>query len=217
MNSGTAATQQHEDNPHRSRRRFLTGLLALASSGAAAGAVAFPAHILAKNTALALPANFVAGTLVRVSGTTLVISVPGYSPDQVTVSVTPATEICRRGCRNGGPLPQLGDRVEAGTYSGPAGARIANWVVANSLVSMGTITNISGNAVTIAPMSSLRGPARTFLVEAYSRTYLADGTLQQGTTRGLRVGAYAHATGTADTPDPRAPQGYALVIHQLQR
>jgi len=114
-------------------------------------------------------------------------------------------------------LPQVGDRVEAGTYSGPTGARIANWVVANPLVSMGTITNISGNAVTIAPMSSLRGPARTFLVEGYSRTYLADGTVQQGTTRGLRVGAYAHATGTADTPGPRAPQGYALVIHQLQK
>lgn len=189
-----------------------------AGGGGVAAVAAFPGTILAANAPMSMPPHLVTGILVRASSASLLIHAAGFQPAQIEVALTPATEVCRRGCR-AGPAASLqpGDRIETGTYTSGGGNRVANWVVANPLAGWGTVKSVVGNTVTISPPGGKTAPQRELRIEDFSQVALANGTVDKGSAAGLRVGDYIHFTGTGNDPNPLTNEVHTLVLHQIAR
>jgi hypothetical protein len=209
---------------HLSRRSLLAGLLA--SSGALAVEAAAPVPILAASEATAalrdggprpLLPHFAAGTLTARSKDSMTLSIPDALPATLTVRLTAQTEICRKSCDAKWSALKVGDRVQVGTYDGPAGARIARWLNANPVVDWGTVSAVQDQTISLTPMAmqSYIQTKRELAIGPSTTFYAAQGGSSRGHVQGLKVGDAVYFTGTAATPNVATPSVWALTIFQM--
>lgn len=204
-------------NPTATRRAFLVRFAVGPPALVVAGTLT-PVSVLAANTPpdpKAFPADFAAGTLVEVTQDHFGITAPGYVPNILQVGLMTKTMICRGDCTATWQSLKVGDRVQASTYAGPSGQRIAEWVIANLIAGMGTISAIKGNLITVAPWKS-GSPLRTLAVQSYTTVQTRDGTAK-GHVAMLRVGDDIHYTATADNANPSTPVATGYMLHRLDK
>jgi len=113
-----------------------------------------PRHGLARGVLLGclLSAHLAGSVLIEVTRHHLILDTHGYDPGIVKVRLTEQTQLCRGDCHADWRALKLGDRIESATYDGPDGVRIARWVNANVVASIGTVSAINGNVLTITGM-----------------------------------------------------------------
>jgi len=164
-----------------------------------------PDSILAANdpqNALALDPNFIAGTLVRYTNRQIEVYAEGYGPP-VAVRLTEQTQICCRHLHCDCPVDALkiGDRVDVSTYSGLNGRRIARWLNANFIATIGMISAMRGNVVYVEGMPGMYDrPSRELTIMPYTLVTTKGGQ-HEGRSDLLNVGDMIHYTALADEPD----------------
>ena len=185
------------------RRAFLSRLAAGSAGAVVVSTLSAPQALLAANDperARALDPNFIAGTLVDFSTDHVMVHAEGYGPP-MRVRLTDSTEICSRGiCKSRPNVLEVGDRVEVSTYYGPGGERVARWLNANFIATMGMISAIEGNVVRVDPMPGKVRPVRELVISPGTMVYDMHGG-ELGRIDKLSVGTSIHFCALADTPD----------------
>jgi len=200
------------------RRSFLAKLAAGSAVAVALPMVEGPVSIVAAKDIpdpQSFSSYFAAGTLMEVASDHIGIHAPGYLPGLLRINLTPQTEVCARGsCAADWTTLKLGDRIESATVDGPDGVRQATWVNANMIASMGTISAIAGNVITVTALMP-NGPVRAITVDQGTTLHMEDGTSVIGQIGGLQVGDGLHFTAMVDDPNLFAQDIKGWTLHRL--
>jgi hypothetical protein len=173
----------------------LLGLAVAAAPKASAAGVS-------KTTAAGCPGGhsggFLAGQLVEVSTTQLLLRPAPSCPAPVAISLAPTTQVCVRTCAASWRDLQPGDQVEVGLLPASNPTLVARWVDANPVAGRGRISAIQGATVTVALTQGQPGSVRMLEIQSSTIVVEANGTTEMGQPGPLRVGDHVYFTGTSD-------------------
>jgi hypothetical protein len=82
----------------------------------------------------------------------VILSIPDALPATLRVRLTAQTEICRNSCNATWTALKVGDRVQVGTYDGPAGVRVGDAVYFTGTADTPNMATPSVWAVTVFQM-----------------------------------------------------------------